>query len=76
MGQGSSISVSCSVGCRQGLDPALLWLWLWPVATVPIQPLAWELTYAVGEDLKGKKTNKQKKKKQKKRKKRKEKAFS
>ena len=27
-------------------DPALLWLWRRPVATAPIQPLAWEPPYA------------------------------
>jgi len=30
------------------LDPALLWLWRRPVATAPIQPLAWEPPYAAG----------------------------
>jgi len=39
--------VSCGVGCRLGSDPTLLWLWRRPVATAPIQPLAWELPYAV-----------------------------
>ena len=34
--------MSCGVGCRRGSDPALLWLWRRPVATAPIQPLAWE----------------------------------
>ena len=29
-------------------DPALLWLWRRPVATAPIQPLAWEPPYAAG----------------------------
>ena len=24
----AGIAVSCGVGCRCGLDPALLWLWL------------------------------------------------
>jgi len=38
--------VSCGVGCRRGSDPALLWLWRRPVATAPIQPLAWEPPYA------------------------------
>ena len=28
-------------------DPVLLWLWHRPVATAPIQPLAWEPPYAV-----------------------------
>jgi len=40
--------VSCGVGCRRGSDPALLWLWRRPVATAPIQPLAWEPPYAAG----------------------------
>ena len=33
-------------------DLALRWLWCRPAATVPIQPLAWELLYAVGVALK------------------------
>jgi len=40
--------MSCGVGCRRGSDPALLWLWRRPVATAPIQPLAWEPPYAAG----------------------------
>ena len=42
--------MSCGVGRRCGSDPALLRLWLWhrPVATAPIQPLAWEPPYAAG----------------------------
>ena len=40
--------MSCGVGCRRGSDPALLWLWRRPVATTPIQPLAWEPPYAAG----------------------------
>src|SRR5512137_1545768 len=40
--------VSCGVGRRHGSDPALLWLWRRPVATAPIQPLAWEPPYATG----------------------------
>ena len=40
--------MSCGVGCRCGLDPALLWLWHRPVATAPIGPLAWEPPYAAG----------------------------
>ena len=35
-----------------GLDLALLWLWWRLAAAVPIQPLAWELPYAVGVALK------------------------
>ena len=40
--------MSCGVGCRRGLDPALLWLWPRPVATAPIRPLAWEPPCATG----------------------------
>ena len=40
--------MSCGVGCRHVLDLALLWLWYRPVATAPIQSLAWELPHAVG----------------------------
>ena len=46
--KGSSIAVSCGVGCRCSSDPALLWLWCRPVATAPIRPLAWETPYAAG----------------------------
>ena len=42
------VAVNCGVGCRLGSDPALLWLWLRPVATAPIGPLAWEPPYAAG----------------------------
>ena len=40
------IAMSCGIGCRHGLDPALLWLWLWYrlAAIAPIQPRAWELS--------------------------------
>ena len=34
------------------LDLPLLWLWRRPVATAPIQPLAWEPAYVVGRALK------------------------
>ena len=47
--------MSCGVGYRLDLDPALLWLWCKLVATTPIRPLAWELPYAVGMALKSKK---------------------
>ena len=57
--------MSCGVGGRLGLNPALLWLWSRPVATVPIGSLAWEPPYAAGaalEKAKRQKTkNKQKK---------------
>ena len=48
------------VGCRRGLDPVLLWLW--PVATAPVQPLAWEPPYAAIVALKRQKKKKVKKK--------------
>ena len=35
--------MSCCVGCRQGSDLALLWLWCRPAAIALIQPLAWKL---------------------------------
>ena len=53
--------MSGGVGCRQGSDPMLLWLWGRPVATAPIQPLAWEPPYAMGLVLKRQKKKKKKK---------------
>ena len=55
---GSGIAMNCGVGCKCGLDPALPWLWHRWAAAVPIQPLAWELLYAVGAALKRQKTKK------------------
>ena len=53
--------MSCGVGRRHCLDPALLWLWRRLAATAPIQPLAWEPPYAEGvAQENGKKTKKQK----------------
>ena len=46
--------MSCGVGCRDGLDPVLLWLWYWPAAASLIQPLALEMPYATGAALKKK----------------------
>ena len=37
--------MSCGLGCRLNLDPALLLCR--PVSTAPIRPLAWEPPYAV-----------------------------
>ena len=51
--------MSCGLGCRRGLD--LVWLWLCLAAVAPIQPLAWELTYATGVALKSKKKKQQQK---------------
>ena len=50
--------MSCGVGRRRGSEPALLWLWRRPVATVPIGTLAWEPPYAAAVALKDKKKNK------------------
>ena len=47
--------MSCGVGQRQSSDPTLLWLWCRPAALAPIQPLAWELPYAMSVALKRKK---------------------
>ena len=53
--------MSCGVGCRRGLDPALLWLWCKPLATAPIRPLAWEPPYAAGAAQEIEKDKKKKK---------------
>ena len=44
--------MSCGVGHRHSLDPALLWLWPRLPAAALIRPLAWELPYATGLALK------------------------
>ena len=46
--------MSLSIGHRHGSDLALLWLWRRLAAVAPIQPLAWELPYAMGVSLKNK----------------------
>ena len=48
------VGMSCGVGHRRGSDVSLLWLWHRPTAAAPIQPVAWELPYAVGMALKSK----------------------
>uniref|UniRef100_A0A8D0MQS8 E2 ubiquitin-conjugating enzyme n=1 Tax=Sus scrofa TaxID=9823 RepID=A0A8D0MQS8_PIG len=53
--------MSCSVGCRCGLDPALLWLRCRPATASPIQHLAWKLPYAMDAALERKKQSKNKK---------------
>ena len=51
--------MSCVVGCRLGLDLALLRLWHRPVAIAPIRLRAWEPPYAAGAALdEGKKKKK------------------
>ena len=42
----------CGGDCRCSLDPELLWLWHWLVATALIGPLTWETPYAMGVALK------------------------
>ena len=54
--------MSSGVGCRCGLDPALLWLWNRPVAIAPIRPLDWESPYAMGAALEKAKRQKKKRK--------------
>ena len=49
-------------GSQMWLDPALLWLWCRLVTAALIQPLGWELPYAVGGALKRQKRPKKKKK--------------
>ena len=63
-----ALLVSSGVGCRCGLDPALLWLWNRPVAIAPIRPLDWESPYAMGAALEKAKRQEKKKKKEKERK--------
>ena len=65
--KGSSIAVSFDVGHRHGLNLSCCGCGCRLVATAPIQPLAWEVPYAVGAALK-----KQQQKQQQKKKKRKE----
>ena len=48
VGLRSGVALSCGVGCRPSLDPALLWLWHRPAVKAPIGPLAWELPHAAG----------------------------
>ena len=52
MGEGSSVTTSCSVGHTHGLDLALLWRQHGPAAAALIQPLAWEFPYAMGVAIK------------------------
>ena len=53
--------MSCGVGHSRGSDSTLLWLW--PVATAPMRPLAWEPPYATGAAQEIAKRQKKKKKK-------------
>ena len=53
-GLGIQCWCECSVGCRWGLDLALLWLWVQASPWALIWPLAWELPYAARVALKRK----------------------
>ena len=55
--------MSWGVGCRCGLDLALLQLWLRLAAIALIRPLAWEPPYAVGVALKKDKKKKREREK-------------
>ena len=55
--------MSCGVVHGCGLDPVLLWLWLWPAAAALTGPLSWEPPYAAHVALKRPKKKKKKKKK-------------
>ena len=52
--------MSCGVGCRCELAPALLWLWCGPAAVAPIRPLAWDPPYVAGVVLERPKTKQNK----------------
>ena len=52
VGPGSSVPVSCGVGCRRSSDLALLWLQRRPAAVALIRSLAWELPHATSAALK------------------------
>ena len=58
VGWGSCMATSCGLVCKYGLDPMLLWLWHKPTTGAPIQPLAWEFTYAMGATIKKEKRKK------------------
>ena len=47
--------MTCGVGRRCGLDPALLRLWCRQAAAALIQLLAWEIPFTMGMHLKKKK---------------------
>ena len=53
--------MNSGVGHRRGLDPVLLQLWCSLVAVVPILPLAWEISYAMGAAQKKQKKKERKK---------------
>ena len=54
--------MSCGIGRRCDLDPAVLWLWRRPAATALIRSLAWDPPYAAGVALEKTKKKKEKEK--------------
>ena len=52
--------MSCGVGHKCSLDPALLWLWHRSAATAPIRSLAWESPHAAEAALEKAKKKKKK----------------
>ena len=59
----TDVAVSCGVGCRHGLDLALLWLWCrLSDAALTQRPLAWDLLYVAGAAVLKKKKKKTKSK--------------
>ena len=55
---GSGIRHRRELWCRSQMQLGLLWLWLWPAAVAPIQPLAWEPPHAASAALKSQKKKK------------------
>ena len=45
------VAMSCGVGHKHSLDPALLWLWCRLAAVALIRPIAWEPPYAASAAL-------------------------
>ena len=60
VGWRSGVALSCGIGCRLGLNLALLWPWHRPAATAPMRPLTWEPPYAAGTGPKRTKGEKKK----------------
>ena len=60
--------MSCSIGCRCGLDLVLLWQWCRLAAAALIKSLAREFPYAAGMAKKRKKKKKKRKREKKKKK--------
>ena len=54
--------MNCGIGCRCGMDPALLWHRL--AAVTLIQPIAWKLPYAASVAIVERKKERRKEKKE------------